>query len=68
MSSRRSRAHRAKNGHGKSGQSAESDAPPRNDVIDANAVPPLLATPESVMPPPLDELALVDAAWDELLV
>ena len=63
MSKRRSRPPRSKNGHAKSERSAEAEAP-RNDTSDAP--PPISPLASDVVPAP-DELALVDAAWDELL-
>jgi len=64
MSTRRSRPSRAKK------SSTVETVTPLNDVLDASAAPPMLSPP----PPQVevssvaDELALVDAAWDELLV
>ena len=61
MSTRRSRP-------SKKSRTAEAAAP-LTDVLDASAAPPMLSPP----PPAVqgisvaDELALVDAAWDELL-
>ena len=67
MSSRRSRSPRSKNGHPKNGRSAAAEAP-RNDVIEASAAPPRHSPLVSDVVPVADELALVDAAWDELLL
>jgi len=66
MSTRRSRPPRSKNGHAKNGRSAQAEAP-RSDVSEASDAPPPLSLLTSDVVPAADELALVDAAWDELL-
>ncbi len=64
MSTRRTRTKKAR--------SAETE-PLLNDVLDASAAPPMLSPPpsdvvSSVRVASIDEeLALVDAAWDDLL-
>ena len=66
MSTRRSRQPRSKNGQAKNARSAAAEAP-RNDVIEASDPPPRHSPLVSDVVPAADELALVDAAWDELL-
>jgi hypothetical protein len=64
MSTRRSRPPRAKKA-----RTAETE-PLLNDVLDASAAPPMLSPPPSEVTSVLsvaDELAMVDAAWDEML-
>ena len=65
MSTRRSRQPRSKNGNAKSGRSAPAELP-RTDVTEASGAPSGVSPIKSDVVPAADELALVDAAWDEL--